>query len=104
MTREPLLLLTLADVPARLHKSPRWVRQLLKAHPCGRKAGRSLLFSERDLDYLYNSLPASEPVAIYRSAKLSAKGRVIGNAKTAMDEALAFLDSPKNSRVRRNIG
>src|SRR5579863_3011610 len=45
-------LLTLGDVAGRLKKTERWMKDFLRAHPCGRKAGRTRLFTEQDFRQL----------------------------------------------------
>jgi len=45
------------DVAQKLHKSPRWLHDFLKKYPYYRKAGRTKLFSETDIQMIYEALP-----------------------------------------------
>lgn len=45
------------EVAVKLRKSKRWLQDFLRLHPCGRRAGRTLLFTVDDVIYLINELP-----------------------------------------------
>ena len=50
--------LTMEDVAERMRVSRRTLQGLLAKSPCGKMAGRRRLFTERDVAYLYESLPS----------------------------------------------
>jgi hypothetical protein len=51
------------DAATRLHMGLRRVRKLAAANGIGRRAGKRLIFSERDFDALYHALPSSNEYA-----------------------------------------
>jgi hypothetical protein len=53
-------LFRIEEVAKKLHKSKRWLQDFLRFHPCGRRAGRTLLFTAEDVTYLINELPRQE--------------------------------------------
>jgi Helix-turn-helix domain len=53
----PEVLVTVAEVAARLHKSKRWLQEFLREKPFGRSAGRTRLFTEEDIAAIIDSLP-----------------------------------------------
>lgn len=50
----------LPTVAATLGKSPRWLKEWLHAHPCGRKVGRTIVFTDADVQALMESFPRKE--------------------------------------------
>jgi hypothetical protein len=102
MTRELLILFTIDELAARLHKSRRWLQAFLRGRDIGRLAGRTRLFTEGDVARLIQELPC--PSSSSRPGKTKARigqsaARISGGT---LIEALALASErlpPRSSRI-----
>jgi hypothetical protein len=85
---------TLEQVAAHLAVSVRWLREHLRQHPCGRKAGRGIVFTEADFATLIESLAVPQPPAPGRAIK-------VPPGVTRELEVRAAAKPPKVKRVWR---
>src|SRR5262245_60539975 len=53
----PRQLHTLREVASILRKSPRWLQDFIRDHPYYRRAGRTPLFTDEDINRLIEALP-----------------------------------------------
>lgn len=60
MTDTPFAIYKIADVAAKLGKSKRWLEEFLRQNPCGRRAGRTRIFTDEDLAHLVAMLPRDD--------------------------------------------
>jgi len=56
----PFAIYKVAEVAAKLGKSKRWLEDFLRQNPCGRRAGRTRLFTDEDLARLVAMLPKGD--------------------------------------------
>ena len=88
--------LTIPEVANRLHVSKRWLQGFLSGRPYGRMAGRKRLFTETDVQAIYQELPqcrstSPRPVRAGRNSGASG-GNTSGKALT---EVLRLLNERK---------
>jgi hypothetical protein len=60
MSDAPFAIYKIADVAAKLGKSKRWLEDFLRQNPCGRRAGRTRIFTDEDLARLVQMLPRDD--------------------------------------------
>ena len=96
--------ITVDQAAARLHVSPRKLRDLLKEYPFYRRAGRRILFTREDFKMLLDALPTGE--SEYRSVGWRQSARRYSNARAGSDleEARRLLEKPKRKRATRRAG
>jgi hypothetical protein len=86
----------MAEVAAQLGKSVRWLQEFLRDHPCGRKAGRTRIFTSSDISQLIAELPVERSSQCHSNYDHRGKvRRHTGNhpnMKTAEDIRTEFLE------------
>lgn len=105
----------MADVAAQLGKSVRWLQRFLRDHPCGRKAGRTRVFTPFDISQLIAELPVERSSPCRLSYDRPGKaGRPIieseaGTSGSAWNEVVKLLtetkreNSSSNGRKKSNV-
>src|SRR5262245_38809482 len=99
--------LTIDEAAARLRKSRRWLQSFLRQHPYYRLAGRTKLFTEADINRLYEALPCPSHSS-HRASRRSGRSGVHTSAST-LTEALRLAREPlprkssSNGNVRSNV-
>jgi hypothetical protein len=103
------------DVAAKLGKSRRWLQDFLRENPCGRRAGRTRLFTAADLAKLIEALPKVEAApCLSRSSRRSQAARQITvsgehTSESEWTEALRLVTGSRRSaysqpsRQRSNV-
>jgi len=92
------------EVAAKLGKSRRWLQDFLRDHPCGRRAGRTRLFTPSDLAKLIDALPLEEPVPCRsrssrrRPAARPTIGPAAHTSESEWTEALRLVSKARNAR------
>ena len=91
--------ITLQEAAKMLHASQRWLREHLKMHPCGRKAGRRIIFTESDYQELLSSLETMEKYNARKSDR--AHHRPAMSAERAKEELFKMLTDSKHKAVEK---
>jgi hypothetical protein len=92
-------LLRMADIARRLGKSVRWLQDHLRAHPCGRFAGRSRIFTEADYRKVLDSFPRDRrPPALTRARARGGPILAGSNGDDTLQELRRLLAEPKRQR------
>jgi len=95
-------LYTMKEVAERLHKSLRWLQNHLRENPCGRRAGKTLLFTDEDFARMVAGLPkdGERVVRRRRHAPNSFRMDEFLHPRDAVAEGLALANSGKRQRAR----
>src|SRR5262249_15191276 len=81
--------LRVEQIAALLHKTPRWLRGFLRAHPdCYSLAGRTMLVSEADLAKIKNILKENAACLSSSSLPGKARRRIIGSVGRTSESTL----------------
>ena len=96
-----LVVYTTDEVVARLKVSPRWFREFLKKHPYYREAGRAKLFTDVDIQRLYEAMTCPSSSSNRGRGKPRTTryaGLTSDNTLTELQELLSSQRQGKSSR------
>src|SRR5262249_60022461 len=92
--------LTLDEAAAKLRKSRRWLQSFLRRHPYYRLAGRTKLFTEADINRLYEALPCPSNSSRRESRRSSRSG--VPTSESTLTEALRLANELLPRRPSRS--
>ena len=101
---------TINEAAAILRKGPRWLTSWLKAHPVDRHgepfyhlAGRTKLFTDRDIDRIRENLPCPSPFDRRARQNRQATRYAAPTSESVLNEARALLTGSSHSRSKSRL-